>query len=473
MRNCRRARRALPHLDQLDDRCLPSGYTHYQPGGYTPAQITSAYGLNAITFTSSTGSTIKGDGSGQTIALIEEYHDPNIQSDLKTFDSKYNLPNPSLTVVNQAGNQTNNSWALEESMDVEYAHAIAPGARILVVEAAPSNSQTQELQNQLNAVNTARNTAGVVAISMSWGYNEMSNEAFYDRYFTTPSGHSGITFIASSGDGGSSEYPAASPDVLSVGGTSLYLTSSGSYQSETAWFYSGGSYSSYEPEPSYQRSVQTTGQRATPDAAFDADPGTGVSIYETSPRSGKGSWQAYGGTSLGAPAWAGIIAIVDQGRALAGKGSLDGPSQTLPALYALPSSDFHNVSPFSSVGGLSNWLWFFFGSSYNGATANIATGLGSPNGQSLIPDLVATTIPALYTSQSNSSQSNSVGQSTPNRGGSKHHHVVRHGHATKQTTARSSIVAWRPTGHDSSGHVAHHHPDATHATVWRTPARPG
>ena len=381
MQNCRRARRALPLLDPLDDRCLLSGYT--------PAQITSAYGLNAITFTSSSGSTIKGDGSGQTIALIEEYHDPNIRSDLKTFDSKYNLPDPSLTVVNQAGNQTNSSWALEESMDVEYAHAIAPGARILVVEAAPSNSQTQELQNQLNAVNTARNTAGVVAISMSWGYNEMPNEASYDKYFATPRGHTGITFIASSGDFGSSEYPAASPNVLSVGGTSLYLTSSGSYQSETAWFYSGGSYSPYEPEPSYQRSVQTTGQRSTPDVAFDADQSTGVEVYDTSPRSGKGSWQVYAGTSLGAPAWAGIIAIVDQGRALAGKGSLDGPTQTLPALYALPASDFHSVSPVSPVGGLSSWLSYLFGSSYNGATANIATGLGSPNGQSLIPDLVA------------------------------------------------------------------------------------
>lgn len=197
MRNRRRLRRALPLIDQLDDRCLLSGYVQPQTTGYTPAQITSAYGLNAITFTSTTGSTVKADGSGQTIALIEEYHDPNIQSDLNTFDSKYNLPAPSLTVVNQAGNQTNNSWALEESMDVEYAHAIAPGARILVVEAAPASSQTNELRNQLNAVNTARNTAGVVAFSMSWGYNEMSNEAPYDEYFTTPSGHAGITFIAS------------------------------------------------------------------------------------------------------------------------------------------------------------------------------------------------------------------------------------------------------------------------------------
>jgi subtilase family serine protease len=435
MRNCRRARRALPLLEQLDDRCLLSGYT--------PAQITSAYGLNAIAFTSSTGSTIKGDGSGQTIALIEEYHDPNIRLDLKTFDSKYNLPAPSLTVVNQAGNRTNNSWAREESMDVEYAHAIAPGARILVVEAASSNSTTQELQNQLNAVNTARNTAGVVAISMSWGYNEMSNEASYDNYFTTPAGHTGITFISSSGDLGFSEYPAASPNVLSVGGTSLYLTSSGSYQSETAWFFSGGSYSPYEPEPSYQRSVQMTGQRAMPDVAFDGDPSTGVEIYETSPRTGKGSWQVYGGTSLGAPAWAGIIAIVDQGRGLAGKGSMDGPTQTLPALYALPASDFHSVGSFSPWGGPSSWLWDFFGSGSAGATANIATGLGSPNGQSLIPDLVATTIPALTTSASNSSPRSTIQLTKPTGGRSKHHPIVRHGHTTNRTKAHASSLARR------------------------------
>ena len=245
MRNHRHTRNMLPLLRQLENRCLLSGATQPQTAGYTPAQITRAYGLNAITFRSTTGSTIKGNGAGQTIALIEEYHDPYIESDLRTFDSKYNLPLVSLTVVNQAGNQTNNSWALEESMDVEYAHAIAPGARLLVVEAAPSNSQKQELQNQLNAVNTARNTTGVVAISMSWGYNETTNEASYDKYFTTPSGHKGITFIASSGDLGLSEYPAASPNVLSVGGTSLSITSSGNYESETAWFYSGGSYSPY------------------------------------------------------------------------------------------------------------------------------------------------------------------------------------------------------------------------------------
>jgi len=446
MHKCHRSRRALPFVDQLEDRCLLSSYGQPHTAGYTPAQITTAYGLNAITFTSPTGSTIKGDGSGQTIALIEEYHDPNIQSDLNTFDAKYNLPSPSLTVVNQAGNQTNNSWALEESMDVEYAHAIAPGASILVMEAAPARSQIKELQNQLNAVNTARNTKGVVAIAMSWGYGEMSNEASYDKYFTTPSGHAGITFIASSGDFGYVEYPAASPNVLSVGGTSLYLTSSGNYQSETAWFYSGGGNSAYEPEPSYQRSVQTTGQRATPDVAFDADQSTGVEIYETSPRSGTGSWQVYAGTSLGAPAWAGIIALVDQGRALVGKGSLDGPTQTLPALYSLPTSDFHSVSPDFPFGGLSSLFGFLFGSGSNGANAKTATGLGSPDGQPLVADLVASTTTGGTTSgsgQAGSSSTSTIEPTKPNAGGSKHYPIFRHNHTINRAKAHASRVAGR------------------------------
>jgi hypothetical protein len=395
MRSRSHTRRAIPLVHELDARRLLSGFQPFAAGGYTPADVLAAYGLNGIKFASPSGAKVSGNGAGETIALIEEYHDPNIQSDLNTFDAQFGLPDPSLTVINQAGNRTDNSWALEESMDVEWAHAIAPGAKILVVEAAPAYSQTQELLNQLFAVNTARQQPGVDVISMSWGFAETANEPSYDGYFTTPAGHTGITFIASSGDYGYPWYPSTSPNVLAVGGTSLYLSSSGTYQGETAWFWTGGGYSAYEREPSYQSSVQTTGDRSTPDVAFDANPSTGVAIFETSPRSGKGSWQVSGGTSLGAPAWAGIIAIVDQGRALAGKGSLDGPTQTLPALYSLPKSDFKSVTSyegFLGTGGLSSLLGMVFSPDSGGANANIATGRGSPNGPSLIADLAAATI---------------------------------------------------------------------------------
>ena len=244
-------------------------------------------------------------------------------------------------MVNQAGSRTDNDWAAEETLDVEWAHAIAPGANLLVVEAA-----SQSIPDLMAAVNTARNTPGVVAVSMSWGFGETPNETSYDSYFTTPAGHTGITFLAASGDDGAlagASYPSSSPNVVSVGGTRLIVSGSGAYQSESAWVGSGGGYSVYEREPGYQAAVQSTGRRSTPDVAFVADPKTGVSVYQTPLRGNQPAWQTVGGTSLGTPAWAAIIAIVDQGRALAGKGSLDGPTQTLPSLYGLTSSSFHAV----------------------------------------------------------------------------------------------------------------------------------
>jgi hypothetical protein len=358
MRNRRRFR---PTLDRLDDRCLLSGLT--------PTLLTDAYGLNAITFTTPSGVEVKGDGTGQTIALIEAYHDPTLASDLQTFDQAYNLPNPSLDVVNLGGTKSNPSWSLEESLDVEWAHAIAPGANLVVVEAS-----SQSLAALQAAINTARNIPTVNVISMSLGFPESTYHGSLN--LTTPPGHIGITFVAASGDSGlagGSDWPAVSPDVLAVGGTTLYVSGSGQYLSEVAWSGSGGGQSHYVAEPEYQRSVSNSGRRLTPDVAFDGDPNTGVEVYQTSPYTGIGSWEIVGGTSLGTPAWAAIIAIADQGRALEGKGSLDGPSQTLPTLYALPSSDFHAIA------------------SYRPGRAAVM-GRGSPNGPALIAGLVGSNI---------------------------------------------------------------------------------
>jgi hypothetical protein len=259
---------------------------------------------------------------------------------------------------------------------------------------------------------TSLNIPPVAVVSMSWGFNEFPGETQYDSYFTTP----GITYIAASGDDPGVDYPAASPDVLSVGGTTLTLNSSGGYSSETAWSDSGGGYSQYESEPAYQESVQTSGYRSTPDVAFDGDPNTGVSVYFT-PTAGsgfwnsdpQGSWQTFGGTSVGAPCWAGIIAIVDQGRMAAGLSNLTGATQTLPSLYSLAansstSGDVHSVSPSPTGTPGRGWGgWGGFGSwsdsggdgstsRSSGETANTQTGLGSPNGPALIDDLAASTI---------------------------------------------------------------------------------
>jgi subtilase family serine protease len=220
--------------------------------GYTPAQIKTAYGFNGVS----------GTGAGQVIAIVDAYNDPNISSDLSAFDSQYGLGPASLSVVNQNGSAsksalpaTNAGWDLEISLDVEWAHAIAPGASILLVEANSSS-----LSNLLAAENYARGAKGVTVVSMSWGSSEFQGETADDAYFTTTPGHKGVTFVAASGDEGSwygPDWPASSPDVLSVGGTTLYLAnSSGTYGGETGWSDSTGGISSYEPEPAYQTIAQ-------------------------------------------------------------------------------------------------------------------------------------------------------------------------------------------------------------------------
>ena len=346
------------------------------PTGYTPVQVRHAYGFDAVSFNG-----LAADGTGTTIAIVDAYDNPNIANDLKQFSLAFGLPTPNLTKVNQTGGSTmpaaNAGWASEIALDCEWAHAIAPGASILLVE-AKSNSMT----DLIAAVNYARNAPGVVAISMSWGGGEFSGETTYDSYFTTPAGHAGVSFFVSSGDAGApAEYPSASPNVVSVGGTSLYV-SSGSYSSESGWSGSGGGISGYETKPSYQNGVvtQSTSRRATPDVAYDSDPNTGFPVYDSYNNGTSQPWSQYGGTSAAAPQWAALAAIVDQGRALAGLGALDGRTQLLPALYQVAAADFHDVTSGGSTG-----------SPAYSATAgyDLVTGRGTPVANRLIVDLVA------------------------------------------------------------------------------------
>ena len=199
-----------------------------------------------------------------------------------------------------------------------------------------------------------------------------------------------MTFVASTGDYGAAdpEYPAFSPNVVAVGGTSLTLNADGSYNSETGWGYnsaamgtfigSGGGISLYEPEPAYQQSVQSTGGRTTPDVSLVADPATGAWIADPYNLNPSNPFEIVGGTSLSAPAWAGLLALVNQGRAAAGESTLDSssPTQTQQALYILPQSDYNVIA-----------------SGNNGYTAesgyNLVTGLGTPVANLLVPNLVS------------------------------------------------------------------------------------
>ena len=190
---------------------------------FTPQQIDSAYGIGGISFSGgSSGSAISGTGAGQTIAIVDAYSDPNIQSDLAKFDANYGLSAPpSFTVDNLAGSSTNAGWALETALDVEWAHAIAPQANIVLVEASGAS-----VNSLMSAVSTAASLPGVSVVSMSWGSSEFSGEASAAGVFSTPSGHINETFIAASGDSGAwsgPSFPSVLPDVLAVGGTTLTL----------------------------------------------------------------------------------------------------------------------------------------------------------------------------------------------------------------------------------------------------------
>jgi len=183
------------------------------------------------------------------------------------------------------------NWALEISLDVQWAHAIAPNANILLVEAVDALGG-----NLLDAVNYARNRADVVAISMSWGGPEFSGESAYDPHFVSPYGAS---FFASSGDNGAGvNWPAVSCNVVGVGGTTLTFAD-GIVSSETAWQGSGGGLSAFEPAPAYQVTYGVpgaNGQRAVPDVSYYADPVPGIPVY-TSFSGIPVGWSAVGGTS--------------------------------------------------------------------------------------------------------------------------------------------------------------------------------
>jgi hypothetical protein len=359
------------------------------PAGFSPQQIRTAFGFDGIFFGS-----VAGDGAGQTIAIVDAYDQPGFvnssapnfaTSDLAAFDRQFGLPDPpSFNKMNQYGGTTglpgtdpagpgssSGNWEYEEAMDVEWAHALAPAASIVLVEANTSGSS-----DLYAAISTADHLPGVSTISLSWGSSEFAGEIQSDRDFQTPNHHQGVTFIAAAGDGGNPGiYPAFSPNVVAVGGTTVQLNFDGSIQSQSAWPSGGGGTSQFESQPSYQDGVQNTGFRTSPDVSFLADRSTGVAVYDSYDDTGGGPWSTMGGTSLGAPAWAALIAIADQGRVAAGGTSLDGATQTLPALYSLPSSDFHDITS----GGN--------GSANAGPGYDQVTGLGTPVANLLAPDL--------------------------------------------------------------------------------------
>lgn len=370
---------------------------------YSPQEIRNAYGLTSLLRAGYTG-------TGQTIIIIDSFGSPTIAQDLQAFDAGYSLPDPpSLTVLAPLGtvpfdptNSDQVGWAFETTLDVEWAHAMAPGADIVLLTSPVSETEgVQGMPEFLALEKYALDHKLGKIISQSWGATENTLftpagqqvfadfEALYQRAVEEK-----VTVLASTGDFGSSNpdvngkfypfptvgYPASSPRVTAVGATSLYADTVGRYLYEITWFASGGGVSQQFPEPPYQRSLplsiqQMLGQhRGIPDVAYNADPSTTILVYATFLPPPNQGYFGIGGTSEGSPQWAGIIADANQ---LAGRplGFLN------PKLYSSHEPRlFHDI--------------VFGANALNGVPGYVAdrgwdltTGWGTPDVEKLVEEL--------------------------------------------------------------------------------------
>jgi len=279
----------------------------------TPASLGCVYGLvsnepagaapNCNPYALTQGPNI---GAGtRAIAIVDAYHYPTAMADLTAFSAQFGLPLPtasSFQVVYARARKpaVNSNWNVEEALDIEWAHAMSPNAVIYLVEA--NSSSITDLLNGVKKANSLLAQGGVV--SMSWGGSEFLGETLYDSYFSGPN----IVYFAAAGDNAGVIWPSVSPRVVSVGGTSTSrVTTAGTtfanFISQTTWQDGGGGPSAYEALPAFQQAALAGkfSSRATPDVAADANPSTGVYVYEA------GSWYGIGGTSVATPIWAGIV----------------------------------------------------------------------------------------------------------------------------------------------------------------------
>jgi subtilase family serine protease len=329
------------------------------PSGYGPSDLQSAYNLPSLTA-----------GAGQTVAIVDAYNDPSAESDLGVYRSQFGLnacttANGCFKKVDQNGGtsypRSSGSWSEEISLDLDMVSAICPNCHILLVEA-----KTASMSNLGAAVNEAAKL-GAKQISNSWGGSDSSSDASFDAsYFN----HPGVAVTASSGDGGYGvEYPAASRYVTAVGGTSLNPANNTRGWIETAWSGAGSGCSAYETQPTWQSSnnivASVCAKRAVADVSADADPNTGVSVYDSYSYQGFSGWLVFGGTSVASP----IVASV---YALAGNGS----SVTSGSYPYAHTSSLNDVTS-GSNGSCGSSSLCTAGVGWDGPT-----GLGTPNGTS-------------------------------------------------------------------------------------------
>ncbi len=361
---------AHPTAQTVRPNAIPSG------NGYGPSQLQAAYGL-----TSASASL----GSGTTVAVVDAYNDPTAASDLAAYRSAAGLPaltSGQFTQYNQNGATSplpatapaSDDWTLEESLDVDMVSAICPNCKIDLVEANNDSGTGLYVAEE-----TAATTLAAKYISNSWGGSESSTDTTYDsQYF----GVSGVVYTASAGDSaysGGVIYPATSPHVVSVGGTTLNTSSNARGWTESVWKTSssegtGSGCSAYEPTPSWQSSISlitaACSHRVDNDVAADADPNTGAAVYDTS--NSNGGWNEVGGTSESSPIIASVYALAGN-NGNGGNNAADSIYTHTANLYEVTASNDGTCTPpaadsvLCTATGAAN--------TYNGPT-----GWGTPNG---------------------------------------------------------------------------------------------
>ena len=345
----------------------------------TPASLACLYhvvtpiqGCNPIETTNTPS------GGSQTIAIVDAYDAPTAAADLEYFSSQFGLPfSEEKFQVVYAGHgappvDPTGSWEIEEALDIEYSHAMAPNAKLYLVE-ADSNSFTDlfaavRLATNLVACgrksNCPRGSRGRGEVSMSWGGSEFASETSFDSSFTAP----GVVYFASSGDSPGVIYPCASPNVVCAGGTSTARNqNTGNLIAEIAWSDAGGGISLYEPVPGYQSrvpaiSAQIGSNRGVPDISADSNPNTGAWVFTNYPVDGYTGWYIVGGTSLASPTLAGVVNAIGQ--------FATSSAQELSTLYSSESSGSFNDITYGACG--------YYSGSFSGSGWDLCTGFGSP-----------------------------------------------------------------------------------------------
>jgi Putative Ig domain len=408
----------------LQDGIVPDEFDGNQPGAtplssgtvvatYTPAQIRAAYDLPELPAAGTTPSSVQSAqlGARQTIYIIDAQDDPNAAAELATFNQTFGLPICSVSTISPgaalplpaaattgctfsvvhstaAGGMTaaapsyNSEWATEIALDVQWTHATAPLARIVLIEAPDSST------NSLLAAVSLANAMGPGVVSMSFGTPEGGWTASVDSTFTVVAN----TYVAAAGDSGAGvNWPAVSSHVLAVGGSSLTYTGTAP-RSEIVWSDTGGGVSQYTPTPVYQTSavpdMGTPAHRSVSDVTFNADPTTGQYIVVLAPGAASANWLSAGGTSLATPQWAGILAVANALRAQAEEAPIGDPHEKL---YGIATQRIEYASAFYDItrGSDGSCADCFAEIGYD-----LPSGIGSPNVTSLFSELAAALAPS-------------------------------------------------------------------------------